>query len=284
MLVYRLIHFKDPIPDIDIGLDGRDKELCKPIIQLFNNKTDSEKEIRTALLRFLNAKNQKKGNLIEAALHPIIVSLVSIYGREISAGHIWRTIVETLEGSPSDEKKPNEYQSADYGTLYRNTITNIICDKFGAERRHSKNGSILIFDLEKLLKVGKVYDLETNIQTKVTERQGDGGYGSDGSTEGMNLLIQNRDVKSVNSYSNNYEKLNNIESNTANTTTQKDSEQAPSSQEPSQLSQPSPSSTTGLNKSIYRLGHSDTWCCNNCRQKGDKWYMQQHLCKGLGGK
>ena len=30
MLIYRLIHFKDPIPDIDIGLEGRDKELCKP--------------------------------------------------------------------------------------------------------------------------------------------------------------------------------------------------------------------------------------------------------------
>jgi hypothetical protein len=36
MLIYRLIHFHDPIPDIDIGLDGRDKELCKPLLQLFN--------------------------------------------------------------------------------------------------------------------------------------------------------------------------------------------------------------------------------------------------------
>jgi hypothetical protein len=35
MLIYRLIHFTDSIPDIDIGVDGRDKELCKPVIQLF---------------------------------------------------------------------------------------------------------------------------------------------------------------------------------------------------------------------------------------------------------
>jgi hypothetical protein len=193
MLVYRLIHFKDPIPDIDIGLDGRDKELCKPIVQLFN-KTDSEKEIRTALLKFLHAKNQRKGNLIEAALHPIIVNLVSIDGREVPAGRIWREIVETLEGS-YDSKKPNEYQSADYGTLYRNTITNIICDKFGAERKHSNSGSILIFDLEKLVKVGKVYDLETNIQTKVTEHKGDSGDGSDSYTEDMDSSKQNSDVE-----------------------------------------------------------------------------------------
>jgi hypothetical protein len=32
--------------------------------------------------------------------------------------------------------------------------------------------------------------------------------------------------------------------------------------------------------SIYRLGHSDTWACNNCRQRGDKWFMQKHDCKG----
>jgi hypothetical protein len=37
MLVYRLIHFHDPIHDIDTGLDGRDKELCKPLLQLFYN-------------------------------------------------------------------------------------------------------------------------------------------------------------------------------------------------------------------------------------------------------
>ncbi len=42
MLIYRLIHFTDSIPDIDIGLDGRDKELCKPLIQLFCNTVSSE--------------------------------------------------------------------------------------------------------------------------------------------------------------------------------------------------------------------------------------------------
>jgi hypothetical protein len=126
--------------------------------------------------------NQRKSNLIEAALHPIIVNLVSIHGsKELPAGQIWSLAIKTLEGT-YDEKKPNEYQSADYGTIYRNTITNIICDKFGADRKHTKNGSVLTFDLEKLVKVGKTYNLETNIQTKI-DKEGDGGDDSDGSTE-----------------------------------------------------------------------------------------------------
>ncbi|MFL6458808.1 MAG: hypothetical protein ACJ71G_17805 [Nitrososphaeraceae archaeon] len=74
MLVYRLIHFKDAIPDIDIGLDGRDKELCKPLLQLFDN-AESYPEIRATLQKFLDAKNQKKSNLIEAALLPLIVNI-----------------------------------------------------------------------------------------------------------------------------------------------------------------------------------------------------------------
>jgi hypothetical protein len=61
-----LIHFKDPIPDINIEVDGRDKELCKPTIQLFYN-TNVQKEIEAALQKFLDLKNQRKENAIEVA-------------------------------------------------------------------------------------------------------------------------------------------------------------------------------------------------------------------------
>ena len=91
MLIYMLIHFQDPILDIDIGLDGRDKELCKPLLQLFN-ETKSHAEIRSALKEFLDAKNQKKSNLIEAALHPIIVNLVSTLGEKVYSSSIWNRI------------------------------------------------------------------------------------------------------------------------------------------------------------------------------------------------
>jgi hypothetical protein len=34
-------------------------------------------------------------------------------------------------------------------------------------------------------------------------------------------------------------------------------------------------------ETIYRLGHSNTWVCKNCKQKGDIHYMKQHNCRGL---
>lgn len=33
-------------------------------------------------------------------------------------------------------------------------------------------------------------------------------------------------------------------------------------------------------KTIYRLGHSDTWACTLCKSTGDKWFMQKNSCKG----
>jgi hypothetical protein len=203
MLIYRLIHFHNAILDIDIGLDGRDKELCKPLLQLFND-TESYEKIRATLQIFLDAKNQKKSNLIEAALHPMIVNRVSRYGREVPAKQIWSEIISgsIIEGH-FDDKRPNEYQSADYGTLYRNTVTNIICDKFGAERKHREHGNVLRFDSEKLVKVGNAYNIETNIQSKVIEDDGpEGSESSEGSTEGLGPFAQNIDVKNTNNISN----------------------------------------------------------------------------------
>jgi hypothetical protein len=32
--------------------------------------------------------------------------------------------------------------------------------------------------------------------------------------------------------------------------------------------------------SIYRLGHSDTWACKNCKLTGDIHFMTHHICRG----
>ena len=34
------------------------------------------------------------------------------------------------------------------------------------------------------------------------------------------------------------------------------------------------------NNAIYRLGHTATWACRNCKIKADKWFMQIHACSG----
>jgi hypothetical protein len=264
MLIYRLIHFKDPIEDIDVGLKGRNKELCKPTIQLFHG-TQSEQEIQKALQKHLDAKNRKKGNSIEASLHPLISSLVNKGGNKVLGKDIWTDIVNGgIEGS-YDPKKANEFQSAEHGTLFRNTLTAIICDKFGAERKHGENGTIFTFDPDKLWKVGRAYDLTTKIQTRfdlghnsnsnntsekktepTTDDDPEGSEGSEGYSGKAERFDNSNDVKNADIEK---QKIKNPDNNTqdyVNNVTPSNAETATYPAEPSAPSDPSANNQTEI--------------------------------------
>jgi hypothetical protein len=58
LLVYRILHYDDQIHDMDLSIRNRDKQLCKPLLILFNN-TKAQKEIIIALSKFLAEKKNK---------------------------------------------------------------------------------------------------------------------------------------------------------------------------------------------------------------------------------
>jgi len=110
-------------------------------------------------------KNERKKNSLEAMIYPIVTNTISQYGKEIGTGQMWISIVESLDGD-GDASKPNVFHSSDYDNIYRNVITKMICDKFGAEKRHKENGNVLIFN-DYILKVGKLYGEPKAIETRL---------------------------------------------------------------------------------------------------------------------
>ena len=114
--------------DIDVGVEGREKELSKPIIQLFYGTT-IQKEVEETLQYFLNQRNEKKDAMLEPVLHPIVTELIS-KGKtnEIYVKDIWEIIINNL-GGLYDQKKPNEFQSEDYGTKKLDSILRQILSK-----------------------------------------------------------------------------------------------------------------------------------------------------------
>ena len=61
MLIYRLVHFKDAIQDIETGLKRRNRELCKPILQLFYDcSNEIQIEIKSMFEHFLTIKKTSK--------------------------------------------------------------------------------------------------------------------------------------------------------------------------------------------------------------------------------
>jgi hypothetical protein len=230
MLVYRLIHFADPLPDIDTGVKRRDRELSKPLLQLFScngTQVEVQKQIALMLEMFLDVKRQnKKSSAIEVAYYPIIIDMFSKNRRHVPVGDIWSRIVEGgIPGYYDAERKPKEYQTDEYGTIYRNSFTNIICDKFGAIKKHTDKGSVLIFDIDKLQKLGKSYDLEAKIQLKLVEDGGgpDNPDSSDNIIRSPTIIKENADKEIINNRLNNVETFEaNLTSDVNNTTLQND--------------------------------------------------------------
>jgi hypothetical protein len=98
----------------------------------------------------------------------------------IPTSQVWGTIIsDNIIRGRYDEKKPNEYQSQDYDVIYRNTISKIIYDNFGAEPKHRSDGNAFVFDVKKLAKAGRVYDIETNIQVKLDDNNNDANKGKE---------------------------------------------------------------------------------------------------------
>jgi len=288
LLIYRLVHFNDLVPDVNTGLKRRNRELCKPILQLFYDcSIEIQIEIKSMLEHFLSIKKHRKENTIEVALYPIIINLVSEHGTELPASFIWHKITAGgVDGYYDGDRRPNEYQTADYGTIYRNSITNIICDKFGAQRRHMEKGNVLIFDIDKLAKIGRSYDLETNIQLKLPiGEMTEGSEGSEGFREEATSPSKNSDVEITNKHSEYNRICEQIPNNTSNNTTPRVEKVVDIAIKPSDPSEPSgsnslPDISKGLTTgTIYRLGRSDNFGCKNCKVRGDRFFMEAHVCR-----
>ena len=79
LFAFRLIHFHDIVPDLEINLENRNAELTKPSLRLFSSLGDAPKaleEIRLALSKFVEEKNDLKSNSIESKLCVAISELV----------------------------------------------------------------------------------------------------------------------------------------------------------------------------------------------------------------
>ncbi len=175
LLVYRILHFKDPYKEIAIGLDGRDEELCKPTLELLFSLGISEetlKKVESTFQHFLDIKNKRKGGSLDAVIYPIVVNTLAQYGQDligncksISASRMWGDIINQLDGN-LDSHNAHIYHSDDFGKLYRPTVVHMICDKFGAEQDHKEKGNNLIFDIKKFNRMQKIYSNNGIIKVK----------------------------------------------------------------------------------------------------------------------
>jgi hypothetical protein len=138
-------------------------------------------------------------------------------GNQVTSSVIWNYIIENLEGELA-YGSTSEYHMGDH-VLYRNTITKILEDKFGAEPpHHTRKGNVVVFNLDKLKKIQKSYEADTDIQIEITlktVRQCEGGEGGESSRENATPPYSPKPVENLNNSGINEEYTTNPIQNTA---------------------------------------------------------------------
>jgi hypothetical protein len=187
MMIYRLVHFSDPVTNIDVGVAMRAKELVKPLLQLFYNSKCSD-EIVQSLQRFLDDKNEVKRNSIDEVIVGVVINLLpGSTDYTLLSELIWKTLIETLEGEGSysptrDNKQKSQYEFSDYGLLYKSTIMKNIVTMFGADVKHTKLGNAIVFSKQKvdnLIKMRNERRIEVSeIDSPHSANKGEGSEGS----------------------------------------------------------------------------------------------------------
>ena len=175
------------------------------------------------------------------------------------------------------------------GVISQEEIIQIYKEVFGAAKsKHHGLGRRLVFNIEKLDRLGKIYNLSSSDIEIMMIASGKGGtHGTHGTLSiGLDSFVENHELNQDNNSNNSRSDNEGIVSNNNNKHIQNELSLAKNVSQASQIEQQSSSVQTqepiDMTPYIYRL-YADTWACKNkkCKQRGDYWFMKKHLCRGL---
>jgi hypothetical protein len=164
LFVYRLLHFNDKIPNIELNIQNREKQLFKPVLRVFQG-TETLRELLPVISKYVSQKRESNANTLYAFLYRTITDLIRAKDTaELESSLIWDTIIDLLPGEPISNKKLS-YESSEFGTISQKGIIEILMQVFGASPSQSRREKRkLVFNMSKLERLGKVYDLSIEIK------------------------------------------------------------------------------------------------------------------------
>jgi hypothetical protein len=165
LLMYRLQHYSDPIPNINLNLVNREKQLFKPVIRVFQ-KTQTLTELLPVISKYVSDKRQKNTDSYHATLFKIVKNIVDIKGLELDSMDIVNDILAELDCEPIPNR-PQSFMCHEFGTLSIKSIIQTLKEVFGAKKgaSHGKSRK-LIFEKEKLDKLAKLYEIDVKVKIK----------------------------------------------------------------------------------------------------------------------
>jgi hypothetical protein len=156
LFAFRMIHYEDVVPDLDLNIKHRNAELTKPLLRLFSSCNDAPlalEEIRHSLSKFITERKEQKRNSIESKLLEAINNQIerrqsnpdSDESKEMGSyafynQDIWAEVKDVLNGLENPFKSES-VDTIEDGPISHKYITSVYKSKFAAKPFRVGSGS-----------------------------------------------------------------------------------------------------------------------------------------------
>jgi len=177
LFAFRLLHYHDPLPNIELSVKNREKQLCKPLLRLFQN-SEFKEEIGIALADMIGQKRGLKRDTLEAKILDVVCRIIEQNQKmqerrnvidngqflitkwqpnQIQSSDLIAQVAKELGGTYRRPEEDKSFETEEHGTVSHTAISRICVDKFGAEAKRTNSTRYLEFNLAKLDKAKSAY-------------------------------------------------------------------------------------------------------------------------------
>ena len=71
LLIYRLLHYHDEIPNVELNIQNREKQLFKPTFRVFQNSGKALQELKLGINKYLSDYRKSRSNTFHAFLYKV---------------------------------------------------------------------------------------------------------------------------------------------------------------------------------------------------------------------
>lgn len=275
LLVYRLLHFQDKIPNIKLNIQNREKQLFKPVLRVFQN-TQTLNELLPVISKYVNQKRESNANTLHAFLYRLVTDLVRAQNTyELESNLMWNTVKETLQGKETPIR-PQSYDTVEFGTISQKSIVETLLQVFGAKPGKRHPGiKTLTFDKDKLQRLRQIYDISIDVKVGYSSSEGV-DHVEDVEHVGLDKHVseQSSDNKITDSGQENQNLRDKTAQNVENISTRENDKAVGTPPHAPQAPQAPPKQK---HNAYFSCGK---WHCKDCKESGDKFHMENTNCTG----
>ena len=209
---FRILHFKDKVPNIKLNIRNREKQLFKPLLRMFHG-TRTFELLKPVISEYIRERRKDKADSFHAFLYRIVRNLVeSTKSYELQSSSIWAFIKANLQWKEIPYKQQS-IETVEFGVLSQKEVTLTLKNVFGAKPpKHTGSARSLVFSQHVLDRMKDTYEMDVEIEVDFeTHETLETHFGSTGDESNNSDSIKNEENREESNE--NYDESNTKSSN-----------------------------------------------------------------------